>query len=64
VNPSKQTKVLRRNQKETAVTFQLEPALKKRLEKAARKQDRSVSFIVRSAVQQLLDGMKEDGVAA
>ncbi len=61
---TKQTKVPRKIPRESAITFQLESSLKKKLEVAARRQDRSVSFIVRSAVEKLLAGMKEDQAAA
>jgi predicted transcriptional regulator len=58
------TKVPRKISRESAVTFQLEASLKKKLEVAARRQERSVSFVVRSAVEKLLEGMKEDQAAA
>lgn len=40
--------------KESAVTFNLEPSVKTKLEKVAKSQDRSVAYIVRSAVEKLL----------
>lgn len=46
------------------ISLQVETALKNKLEKVARIQDRSVSFIVRTAIEKYFEGMKQEGAAA
>jgi predicted transcriptional regulator len=53
-NTPKETK----EAKDQVVTFNLEPTLKRKLEKIATSQDRSVAYIVRSAVEQFLSEPK------
>jgi len=64
VTHSKQTKRIRRTPKESMISLQVETALKNKLEKVARIQDRSVSFIVRTAIEKYFEGMKQEGAAA
>ena len=61
---SKQTKRIRRTPKEAMISLQVETALKNKLEKVARIRDRSVSFIVRTAIEKYFEGMKQEGAAA
>lgn len=48
-------RITKQNKKKSQVTFELASSLKEKLERYAQREKRSISFVVRSAVEQLLD---------
>lgn len=54
-----QTKVLGRSDRETPTSVQLEKSTRRRLAQAAKKHERSVSFLLRKAIEQYLDSLDQ-----